>query len=207
MKLCNNIVVSLDVIGNMYLSISENDDMCYQLGINGKDELYLDYFNYTILNNNIYPCKPFLVEENNLKKKVEEDLEELNELEDFDDEEEEEIYIPEDEDIFLEKEEEYNYDIFNEDEDEEDEYYFDFYSNNKNNNIETKIIERNEDIGALYNSYIYKNSELILLSRSHSSTYIIKIYNDNTILFRPIGSREKKYIIVLESNIIKLVKE
>lgn len=210
MKLYNNIIVTLDIYGNMYFSMSENDDECYQLNINGKDELYLDYFKYTILDNISYPCKPFLVEENNLKKQVEKDLEELNELEDIDDEDEEEIYIPEDEDIYLEKEDDYNCDIFNADNDEFcDEYYFEFYSNNKNNanNTETKIIERNEDIGALYNSYIYKNTELILLSRSNSSTYIVKIFNDATILFRPIGSKEKKYYLVFESNIIKLVKQ
>lgn len=190
------IYISIDTIGNLYLSLLEYDNRCYQININARNELYLDHYDHNITSLDPWPCKPFLVEENNLKKKIETECAEEEEEDD-----EEEIYIPEEENIYLEAEE-YNDDIFDVNEDTiNDEYDFDFFANNSN----MKVLERDNDIGALYNSYVYEDSKLIFMSRSNTA-YIVKLYNDATILFRPIGSREIKYNIIITDNNINILR-
>lgn len=199
MKVCG-VIVSFDNYGNVFLSLNEYDDKCYQVCVDAKNRLYLDYYDHKIINKNYSFDKKFLVEQKNLKKKIQEKMESAKEE---DDAEEEEIYIPEDEDLYLEGDEEYNDDIFdiNDGIDEDnDESTFEFY---KNSQLTTtiQIMERDVSINSLYNTYVYENDSLVSMARSCFSAYILKIYDNGTILFRPIGSAEQPYKIKVDGNV------
>lgn len=192
--------ISFDKYGNLYLSNNKMDNECYQINVNNKNQLYLDYYNYNIIKKyeNIY--KKFGIEEQHLKKKINKEIENIK-IEDPEcDEEEEEIYIPEDESLYIENDNDNdndndNYNIcYNNGED------FEFFA------LATKklnIFKRNENIQALYNTYVYVNNELQIMSRSIDSCYILKIYDD-IIYFRAIGSKEYKYKITTLDNKINI---
>jgi hypothetical protein len=201
----NHIHASFDNYGCIYFSFNEFDSKSYQLNINARNKLYLDYYDFNIQNKNVCFDKKFLIEQNKLKKKAQENINlAKQELED----EEDEIYVPEDEDLFLEGSEVVDDDIFDVNDGEETEgsteSTFEFYNNSQ---IATsiKIMERDVEIDALYNSYVYEDNKLVSMARSCFSGYIIKLYNTGVIQFRPIGGKEINYRLTLTEYGLDLV--
>ena len=204
----NNIYISLDNYGNIYLSLEEHSARAYQICIDAKNRLYLDYYDFMVINKNLLIDKKFMVEQNNLKKRIKEEINAAKEEEDIDDDCVEDIIVPEIEDVVFENtndDTDYIFDIDEGKDDDPNQTAFIVYSNNA---IKTpvSIEERDCYVNALYDTYIYENLQLVTVSRSHFSGYIIKIYSDGIIRFRQVGGREQSMKMVATDNGIELTQ-
>ena len=202
-----NFSINLDVYGNLYFSHNKTN-ITYQLNIDGKNRITLDKGEYKILEpyNKIYKTKQ--LDENSLKKKVKNDLEENSGSESGSGSEDSDSkYYPEDAD-FIDEE------IIEENSKEEekkiiDEDLINKYGENNlqftfwqplatdTNNINI-FFREGEEIMALYDTYIYDiNNQLLFKSNSpdSSSIYRLRIFPSGEIYFRPIGYSEQRYIL------------
>jgi hypothetical protein len=188
--------ITFDVYGNLYI----NDT--YQLNVDGCNIPYLESGEYNILDNKSKVKISKITEERFLlKEKVRDTLK----LDDNSSEEDEIDYYPENNEQYDQssESEEINEDIIKKY--GEHNIPFNFGNSAFGDDI---IKERNNgDIMALYDTYLYDNNNLVFKSNSNdnSSIYVLKIWTDGSILFRPIGYKEAKYRVGSENDILSLV--
>lgn len=201
--------IGFDSYGNVYLYF-DSLDKAYQLNVNGKNIPYLEPGQYNIIKRSNKNIGTFTIldSETSLKSKVDKHLEEEHAYDSDDDYDLDgdniSDYYPEDS-TYL-----HNDDLQHDDEliDEnmlnaygDDNLKFNFWSFSKDEQISIYDIE-NEDIMALYDTYIYDNGQLIFKSNSKNgnSIYRLCIHLDGTILFRPIGYTERIFNILINSD-------
>lgn len=192
--------VHIDVCGNIYLkkTTEQDADMMYQLCINGNDDPYLDYGDYSV----IKKSQCFAPEE------LSDDVEILKEpvrgiIRNTDDFYDDKYYIEENGYSFDRKDKKTKYDLELEDiylNDDVD-IYFIFYEKNETNIIENR---KNGDVPALYDTFMYDDTvtpaELQLTAKINTlnNIYRVNIYKSGKFYFRVMGnSFEKKYALCL----------
>lgn len=183
--------ISFDFYGNLYFELN---DKSYQVNIDGQNRPVLDCGDYTIINtsNNITINKFNSIEASNiLREKAKKTLEEDGESYDA---------YTENYDYAINK------NLNNSDNEIIDEDIENQYGNHNkpfnftnNNSIIPINMREFGDICALYNSYIYNGTDVCFISTSSNETsyYVIKVYTNGNIQFRPIGYSEKLYKLVL----------
>lgn len=203
-ELYNNIFLSLDTGGNIYLNYNNID---YDIEIDKNNSLHLNEYlfdNQKDDNNlleKLYYEKKLKIKEyyqSNLKKKI---LKKENELDDED--------MFDIDDDYKNNFYENNYFHYESNSDSESEYN----SNQENeklilikDNLDIKLLNR-EDI-SLYDLILYDESNNIILATSFKNyipMYRINLYKNGFLTFRPISETLKTYIIKVIDN--KLVLE
>lgn len=200
--------ISYDYYGNVYIDASclKEDtfflpsvkDYIYQLNIDGYNNLFMEPGTYKIYDTDItkktYELK-------HIEPKPKPESEPKLELEPTLEEEEEPEYFPEEDQYYINK----NDDSDNEYIYEDIEKQYGVY--NKRFNFSSSItcipIEMREDgeVSALYDSYIYNNNNVCMVSNSanEDTYYRIKLHMDTGIIqFRPLGGEEKTYKLYIK---------
>jgi hypothetical protein len=214
--------ISFDVYGNMYLNgdefknseyfSSNNQDMIYQININGNSTPCVEQGSYDTVENPDKKISSFIMlnKPYTLKTKIRESLKEyeLDSDEEYDlDGDNDTDYYPEDNDH------KGNEDELNELSDEViDEENIKCYGNNnkkfifsKNQHVGDLQIDvdyrKNGEIMALYDVYIYDN-DLIFKSVSpdNSSIFRIRVFTSGDFYVRTIGDQEKKYQLKIDKD-------
>lgn len=222
--------IYFDEFGNVFL---KNNDKLFEININNKNELELNETNlkYEIINikkeklklvNDPTSLKSRVIKK--MREKKEEDGEDDNLNYNSDDEyhnnmnDDETKYYKEDEDYYLDD----NDNIENSDNSLNTSEQFKYISETDKINIIRFISDDDEnqndniDYNSLYETFIYDGTEdlakLVFVSKIENSVpiYRMLIYSDtNTIHFRPIGSKNKKFKLSYNNDdiIINLIKE
>lgn len=199
----NGIYVSLDNFGNVYLSVNKHDDICYQICIDAKNRIYLDYYSFNVINKNLLADKKFMIEQNNLKKKIQKNVDDVKNEEDYDEDDDPDVIFPETVDVMFENSDPESDDIFEDDDYDPHESTFVIYSNKNDTNV-VAIEERDCYINSLYDTYIYDSTKLVTISKSFFSGYVLKINSNGILSFRQVGCREYNVRIVLRDGKIIL---
>lgn len=172
--------VIFDVYGNLYFQ----NDKIYCLEINGRNEPTLEE---TLLENTSVTqiqSKKFEVTTTSLKQLIQDEVSEL----DDDNEEEEPDYYPEDSNIIQDVQE--DDDLYNTTVNESFEF------STKNNNETVQLINYEDGIFALYDTYIYHEETLHYKTNYIAEVpalYRIRLYTNGDMYIRPIGYAEKLY--------------
>lgn len=229
-----HINLSFDLYGNLYFDVTNIKNHEYfdkpltysslQINIDGRNNLYADDGEYTIIDSKNDKLSKFqLVEDHNLlhkKTKKELEIQGLNDKEnneyDYDvfdeydvdqdnlDPEEEMLkYFPERAEFYMVEHADSDHMI---DEDNINNYGYHntkFNFSHLSSDVNVPIYNReNGDITSLYDTYVYQDGILCFNSSSkeEESIYTIKIYDDGIICLRPNGSYEQKYKITFTKN-------
>jgi hypothetical protein len=192
--------ISFDMYGNLYLTIQ---DKSYQINVDGKNKPYAEPGEYKILENKKVRLNKIRLNDRGitLSNKAQHNIEKNN---DVVNEDREEFIFPEEQGYTVDN----NSDSYGDDLIDEDNImkygemnkHFDFSHINDSNNIPINNRE-DGDISALYDTYLYDKSRLCFKSSSkdNQSIYRIRLHNDGTFVFRPIGQREVVYKLYLLS--------
>ena len=193
--------VSFDFYGNLYFRLNNNT---YQLNVDAKNTPYLDHDNYDILNNNINNNinnnqfklqkfnnynTPYGTLSEKMQTMINDDSHnfypEDNTYYMLDEETNQHLSTLDNEDI-IDEDMEKQYGVFNK------KFIF---SHNSINDIIPINMRQNGDICALYDTYVYNETNLCFKSNSNDeiSYYRIRLYNNGDLFFRPIGYSEKLY--------------
>lgn len=198
----NDVYVNIvfDVFGNLYLdptnifntitnkqNSSENKNfILYQINIDDKNNLFIDNYHFDhSLNNNYTDIKQLnLYNDNQLKKDINNDINYLDTNNNH-------LHLYEDNEYIDDCD--HNYDYFCNDTD----VTFEFASSKKNKY--DIIIINDNNISSLYDTFIYDDKSILCFyskAINYNSPYRINIKN-NKIIFRPVGSTEKIYNVLL----------
>jgi hypothetical protein len=190
--------IKFDTYGNIYLDTSNTTLSLkynlHQLNIDNKGDIYVESYNYQECDKSV----KFVGDISILKKHIIQELDYLEKITEGDVIESGEYIIEQEdsEDIVIDEDIVKKYGHCN--------YKFDFNSSGKEN---IDIVQyENEEVSALYDTYIYIDDDLIYSSTSKISDSIYKIIirNDN-IYIRQIGYKEKGYNILINNGLIEFV--
>jgi len=181
------IIILFDRYGNIYL---ENNNNLYELEIDKKNNPII-----TNINNNkqeeILNINKITINKNKLQQKIiDEDNEEYKEIED-----KEYTINGKIKEIIIDEDNINEYGIYNKP--------FIFYSPKYS---ETKIIDMDQNISALYDTYIYENNTLIFVSKSceEESIYRLILHTNGIIQFRNIGENNRQYRLNINNDTINI---
>lgn len=198
------IICTLDYAGNFYMQL---DDDIYDFSINHKDEIICEKYNITNQEDCIYEfctIKPYFnnisLQGKAMQQMTKEGTEHNINLDDPD--AVKKSYFKED----------YDFNMYKKNSSEIEEPYFVIGFNNDTFDKKS-IVHKRETINALYDLIVYSGTiecpNLLIKTSLENDTplYRMCIYiGDALIKFRPIGSIDKYYKIIIDNNILNLKK-
>ena len=199
--------VTFDSCGNVYI---EYEKKVYQVCINNKNDIYLDYADYSILSNNPIECGCIMEasRESNTKESLTDIIQPDNDQ--YDDSDEDEYQDENDPygavgDNYYIEEKDYMFSVPTSD------YYTpQFYFCKLSGSNDIPVNDRNNgDVKALYDAFMYDENKCIFRSKliGEPPLYVVKIY-DNYINQRDIFDihTSKSYKVVFDGKYISLIK-